>query len=340
MSSEAEQKFANFDFSSDVAWQEHYNNLFPTPSHNQIGKIKRKWFKKNIDSSLEIETAPAAEESSSTNASSGSQPSGSSYQSSSSDNNANQGGQQAPGAGPAMPAWLTKIVNIVGAPLGKLFSVIYGIVLPLKDKFYFLEGVLKFVFIICAFLMPGLANTIAFVVCLLGFFRQTGKPRWDVNYGRKALENEFLQNLFYMLPFSFFPGQKTLVYFLPLGIHFWIGFCEFVNLKLPAIYPKIAKFADFTRQNRGVLMQQKAKLEIMLFAFILVMLFFGGSNLILVLFYGNFLKTKYMINPLTKGAFAEINYWIDGKLNSPYCPGILRLVVGKVRSLCAYLVKV
>lgn len=210
----------------------------------------------------------------------------------------------------------------------------------MKDQFYYAEGVLKIAFIVCAILVQGYATKIAFMACLMGFFRQTGLPQWNPDYGKKALENEFLQNLFYMIPFAFFPGQQSMIFFMPLAIHFWIGIAEFINLKLPAINAKIAKYVDFTRQNRRSLMHLKCKMEIYQFGFLILFMFIGGgSNLILLIFYGNFLKTKWMINSLTKTAFSEINYWIEGKINAAWCPSFVKFIINKIRDLCAYMVK-
>jgi len=339
--SDPEQAFSNFDFSSDPRWLEHYNNLFPTPTMDKLVKIKRKWFKKYIDANLDVDAG--IQQTTTESSSSAQQQSDTSARA----RDANQGSsqsstaqQQPSGSAPMPGGFLGKVLNAVGAPVSKVIDLVYKAALPMKDKLYFAEGILKIAFIISAILMPSFASMIAFNACLLGFFRQAGKPRWDLHWGKKALENEFLQNILYMIPFTFFPNSKTLVYFLPLGIHFWIGFCEFVNMRLPQFYPKIAKFADVTRANRATLMFQKAKLEIMLMVFIVALLFFGGSNLILILFYGNFLKTKYLLNPLTKSAFQEINNWVEVKSNHPYCPGIVKTLVKLVRSGCAYLVKV
>lgn len=332
--SDPEQAYANFDFSSDARWQEYYSNLFPTPTMNQIGKIKRKWFKKFVDANLDVDAGLQQNTNESSTSTTHTQ------QQTDSSAGAQQSANQPSGPAPMPGGILGKILTAVGTPFAKVNNLVYKAALPMKDKFYFAEGILKIAFIISAFLMPSFASMIAFNACLLGFFRQAGQPKWDIAWGKKALENEFLQNILYMIPFTFFPNSKTLVFFLPLGIHFWIGFCEFVNMRLPALYPKIAKFANFTRANRATLMYQKAKLEIMLMAFIVILLFFGGSNLILILFYGNFLKTKYLLNPLTKSAFQEINNWVEVKSNHPYCPAFVKSIIKLVRSGCAYLVKV
>ena len=124
----------------------------------------------------------------------------------------------------------------------------------MKDQFYYMEGIMKIAFILSAILMPGLAGTICFFTCVLGFCRQTGLPQWNAEYAKRALENEFLQNIFYMVPFVFFPGAKNLLFYMPICIHFRVGIAEFINLKVPFLYSKLAKYVDFTRNNRRNLM--------------------------------------------------------------------------------------
>jgi len=351
MNSEAEQKYREFDWSSNPKWLAYLDNLFPTPSGSTLEKVKRKWYKKNIDSSLDIDSVP--ESSSSTNdTKSSTDASGSTHRQTtgSTDSHSNQNQSNANASqssynsssqqnAPSGGGFLGKIGGAIGGVFGKLFDAIHKVVVPFKQQLYFAEGVLKFVFIVFAILLPGYANRIAFMINIMGMFRQLGRPYWNPEFGRRAFENEFLQNLFYMVPFLFFPGQKTLLYYLPLGIHYFIGLCEFINMKLPSINAKFHKYIDFTRQNKRILMFQKAKLEIMQFFFLIVLLFFGGSNIILLIFYGNFLKTKWMINAQTKSAFSEINNWVEGKINHRFCPGIVRFIVNKVRAFCAYMVR-
>lgn len=348
MSSEVEEQFRNYDWSSNSSWQSHLGNLYPVPSGAILEKVKRKWFKKNVNSALDVDlpnsSSGARSDNSNNNEQSGannrSTGESSHSQQQNTDNNARQ--QEAPpqqNAGGSSGGFFSKIGSAIGGVFGGIFGALHKVLAPLKDQFYNLEGGLKIAFIITAFLMPGYANMIAFIICILGFFRRTGRPRWNAEYGRIALENDFIQNIFYMVPFAFFPGQKNLMYFLPLGIHFWIGVAEFIKMRLNSVYLKLKKYVDFTIDNKHNLMYQKAKIEIMLFGFLIFMLFFGGSNLLILLFYGNFLKTKWMLNSLTKTAFSAADNWIVGKMAHPYFPGFAKFIVNKVRDFCRYMVK-
>lgn len=126
---------------------------------------------------------------------------------------------------------------------------------------------------------------------------------------------------------------------MPLGIHFLIGIAELIKMKAPGIYAKVPTYVEYLRNNKSQLMFQKAKLEIMLFVFLFVFLFFGSSNLILIIFYGNFLKTKWMLNSYTKWAFTDIDNWVTGMTNHRFCPSPVKWIVDKIRAFCAYMVK-
>lgn len=349
--SNAEDAFNSFDWSSNDNWKKYLEELEPTPTGPLLDKYKRKWFKKNIDSSLELTSASQAG-SGSSQSESKPEPEGTHRRQttdSSQENrkepepsNANNNSQQNAGAqsgGESRPGFFSKIGNAVGGVFGGIFDKLTGVLRPMKDQLYVVEGLLKIGFILSAILMPGYANMLAFQACIMGFFRQCGRPYANAEYGKRALENEFLQNLFYMIPFVFFPGQKSLVYFMPLGVHFLVGIAELIKMKAPGVYAKTAYYVDFVRNNKHQLMFQKAKLEIMLFVFLIVFLFFGQSNIILLIFYGNFLKTKWMLNNSTKSAFYDIDSWVTGMTNRRFCPGFVKFIVDKVRAFCAYMVK-
>lgn len=49
MQQESLLKYQQFDFSTNSNWLAYFNNLFPTPSMDMVEKLKKKWYKKNID---------------------------------------------------------------------------------------------------------------------------------------------------------------------------------------------------------------------------------------------------------------------------------------------------
>ncbi|SOV74072.1 conserved Plasmodium membrane protein, unknown function [Plasmodium sp. gorilla clade G3] len=52
----AEEKFLKHDWVNDKNWKLYLSNLYPSPSINNIEKYKKKYFQKNIDKDLDINT--------------------------------------------------------------------------------------------------------------------------------------------------------------------------------------------------------------------------------------------------------------------------------------------
>lgn len=52
---EAFAKYKSFDFGSNKEWQRYFEDLLPVPQYNQIEKFKRKWYKKAIDPSFDVD---------------------------------------------------------------------------------------------------------------------------------------------------------------------------------------------------------------------------------------------------------------------------------------------
>ena len=128
-----------------------------------------------------------------------------------------------------------------------------------------------------------------------------------------------------------------LVYFIPLGIHFWMDICEYLMMRKPALYSKVEKYIDGSSQ----LKLMKAKVEVFIMLYIIMTLILGNKfSLIMILFYGNFLRMKYIVDPNTRTAFANINNWIEAKImNDPATPPKLKIIVEKMRLFFGYLVK-
>ena len=333
---DAERKYREYDFPGDPKWQDYLNNLFPTPQPETIEKYKRKYYRQKVDPQLAPDV-PEGSSPSSFNPNRASSPpeenksfqtEGTSQRPSTSADEQSRTGFSS-NAGSSQTTSNASGANIQPPKVGTIKEILFN-----------LEGWLKVLFIMTAFWFGFLANWLAFTICILGMMRQCGRPRWSKQYGQKIMSNEFTQNLFYMIPFAFFPGAKTLVYFLPLGIYFWVGACEYIVMRQAKLYSIVKKYIDSSRQQSAQLKFMKAKVEVFIIIYIIIMVLIGSQSFILILFYGNFLRIKYMVNLSTQYAFANINNWIQTKIvNNPSVPGIVKLVVEKLRIVCGYLTK-
>jgi hypothetical protein len=56
---ERQKKYRNFNWTECGPWQWYYSNLYPIPTTTQIERIKRKWYKQNIDKEFNIDAEPS-----------------------------------------------------------------------------------------------------------------------------------------------------------------------------------------------------------------------------------------------------------------------------------------
>ena len=55
------REFKKFDWTLSDKWQNYLNNIFPTPSRDVLEKIRRKWYKNNIDKDFDINYQPSGD---------------------------------------------------------------------------------------------------------------------------------------------------------------------------------------------------------------------------------------------------------------------------------------
>lgn len=78
------------------------------------------------------------------------------------------------------------------------------------------------------FLMSFYTKCLATLVCALAVIRNKGFPKLSKQYFSEVLRTEFFLNLFYILTLAIPPGRHSLLFFLPLGIHFLSGTAEYL----------------------------------------------------------------------------------------------------------------
>ena len=59
-----EEHYKKFDWTSNSKWQDYLSNVYPVPPMARLEKMKRKWYRTNIDKQFLVD-APAAESTSS-----------------------------------------------------------------------------------------------------------------------------------------------------------------------------------------------------------------------------------------------------------------------------------
>lgn len=56
------RRYRNYDWSLSEGWQIYFSNLFPTPSRDRVEKIRRRWYRDNVDKDFDINYEPPTEE--------------------------------------------------------------------------------------------------------------------------------------------------------------------------------------------------------------------------------------------------------------------------------------
>ena len=52
------RKYKQFDWKNSEKWQQYYCNIVPVPPMARLEKIKRKWFRTNIDKEFDVDFDP------------------------------------------------------------------------------------------------------------------------------------------------------------------------------------------------------------------------------------------------------------------------------------------
>jgi hypothetical protein len=90
------------------------------------------------------------------------------------------------------------------------------------------------------------------------------------------MPNEFLGNTLFIV--ALLGGRSSMVYQMPLALHFLIGACEFWARLNPDLSGVLKKVTDTVRTNRNVIMLNKQKIEVYLFLYSIVGLLIGSSS--------------------------------------------------------------
>ena len=55
------KQYRKFDWTLNEKWQIYLNNLFPTPPRDRLEKMRKKWYRDNIDKDFDLTYEPAPE---------------------------------------------------------------------------------------------------------------------------------------------------------------------------------------------------------------------------------------------------------------------------------------
>lgn len=297
-------KYKSFEFFANSAFISYFENIFPTPNSKQLEKIKRKWYKTNIDPNFDINYDEMANDTDFNNES------------------------KHPNINPEK--------NHDSFSYNKPTQSI-----PFFQNCLFtLEAYLKFTFILSFIWFQTISTSLGLTISILALLRQNKIPKMSKEYAIKIIFSEHFHNLCYFALFNFYVDFINFLFYLPMMVHCWMGLCNYILLKKGKTYQVFQKIVDITRRKEKSLLIMKQKFEILLLIWLIFEFIFRNNfNAFLLLLYVTYLRFKYNINENMENACQEIDIWFRNFFDSPICPNIIRKIYDKLAKGCAYCAK-
>ena len=190
------------------------------------------------------------------------------------------------------------------------------------DNVFHAEGWLKIVFILSTLLfIPGTRLSVLRVplmvaVCLLAIRRQMKITKINLEVLKGVLVNEFGANLFYAL-FLWASPNASIIFFVPINLHFMIGAAEFIERGQPALLlriPKVSQFAAAVKHSREHIKILRTYTELILFVYVLLLMFLRFNSFALPMMLYSYLKLKGATK-VGKAALLRVRQELAAKLS-------------------------
>ena len=259
MNKDPTDEYLLFDFFSNPQFISHFERLFPTPTKEEMERIKMKWYQKNIDPSFDIYFAPNSVKKADELKQRDENPRDNHHSTQNFENNKNNGVDK------TIPANTSN-------PPANLDPDEKPVQLPFFQNVFFIETFLKFSFApsVLGFSLFALSvNKLGITISILALIRQGKFPRFTKEYARKILICEDFHNLFFFILFSFYPDFSNPLYFLPMMGYFLTDVCNFLFLKKWRIYMAFRRYVDAIRKIEKTLLGLKQKIEILFVAWLI-----------------------------------------------------------------------
>lgn len=187
-----EEAFQKYDWSANAQWQSYLQNVYPMPPMARLMKMKRRWYKNNVDKDFNAEMPDASAAS----------------QSSANTTTGADRGQRNPGGPPGAQRQYNQYNPFFAGlqPRPDVKPEFKGAQF-LAWLFYFLS--------FAGFASPTLA---AFVALAIGIIRKGGFPKMNMDYAQSILLDENTQMLG-MLAIASSASALTIICWAPVVIH-------------------------------------------------------------------------------------------------------------------------
>jgi hypothetical protein len=299
MTEETIKKFKEYKFSEDSRWQKYLQDLYPTPPLDKLNKLRKKWYKTNVDTEFDPEHDFEAQE------------------------QAQQQGQSSPSHSHTHQHHHTGPVD------QRPFAT---------HKLYHIEGLLKCLFIVTSFILQFLEFlhfynlVIGAIICILAIYRQQGKIQFNKEYLADLMANDFGMSIFYIFSILTVPAKGPFIY-LPLILQFLVGVAEF-ELRTTYGFLKFSKVHNFltqVQQMKGEIKTARAYIEFFNLFYFVVLAVLGKINILFLIIYVNFIKFKFKLNQTSNYTLTNTKTFLQAKAAA--VPAVGRFLVKAVDGL-------
>ena len=286
--------FSEFKFEENEAWKGYLKTIYPEPNRVQLSRLKKKWYKREIDKDFDIDfvsatiTTDKGKESKTVGNSPGSQ-------------NKKQG----------------PIISIVGNIQMLLFSIFF-FAFPWM---YIKKGFYSFYALIAALLI-GVISRHKIPKC--------NKMWWVSTFMDEDLHHIALAFLSYLtwgwiLPL-WIPTLIICFVFLSSGLYIASKTTSCLKCFGSSCIKKIV-------DNKDKIIELGSDLEIYMGFYLIICIIFNWLNFMVFLLYWQMMFIRYNLVDSTKAAFERMGQALDNTANSNYCPRFLGYLLRKFHEM-------
>lgn len=280
MAEQAQREFLEYDWSASSSWQQYYNNLYPTPSSIQLNNFKRKWFKKNVNSSLELDISTKSQKHDQIP-----------YQNTGSySNNRNE----------SLNASGHKHWMILSFSISLLLTVVVLI-------FSFLHFVINARLTLRTIQLCTLSYVIGFLIYLYDISNKPIKF-FTMDFWQKIIVEDSFHSLILLIAYYNLLNSFPMIYFIPgVTVLFIIS-----NYKPVLQNEQIVYIFNLAKQNKNFIYQRRAFFEVIVLGiYIIIGIITRRISIIYISLYWSLIKAKYSFDPYIQYAFRITNVRIN-----------------------------
>lgn len=179
------------------------------------------------------------------------------------------------------------------------------------------------------------------VTCALRLHQRVPEFRLTRRHLAQLITEDSAHYLIYSL--VFLTSHPITIALVPVTVFALLHACNFTRQMLDVhganSYPFFRKIINHVARHQGTLFRFIALNEILIMPTIVAMLFAGKAFILGPFLYYKFMTYRYLSqrNPYCRLTFYELRVASDNMCQSPNCPAILQLIVGRIRSFAMWL---